>query len=104
MTTYTPHAKIIEQPDCKVPGPSILVEVHWDSDGDPLDRPHTYGMSFDLTPRGRRLAQRFARCVDSGDAFDTPSLKVDIDGLSYVESRCKVYGKRANADLRRLGY
>lgn len=104
MTTFTPHARIIDRPAEGALPASTVVEVHWDWDEGTLDRPHTTGIAFAATPHGRRLAQRYARCVEAGDAFETPTLTRDVNNRTFVQARSRIWAKRANADLRRLGY
>jgi hypothetical protein len=76
------------------------VDVVWS--GAPLDRPCTEGY---LLGRGkRRLAQRLKQAIDAQAVHLRPTITHDIYGKSYVTSSCRVMGKYANADLKRLGY
>lgn len=64
-----------------------------------IDRPHTYSITLPLA-----VAKRFVRAVNDQKVFANPELAHDIYGKSYVRANSLVMGRRANADLKKLGY
>ena len=82
------------------PAPSVHVDVIWNTDGVPLDRPSTYSISVGTWP----LAERLVKAIHAGVVFPDPKVKTDVYGKTYVEATCKVMGRYLNADLKRLGY
>ena len=75
-----------------------LVSADWSSAG--VDRPVSSG----LVVNGKKLAERLARAIEDGVACTYRGIKTDIDGLTYVDQAHNVMARRANADLKRLGY
>lgn len=85
----------------------LTVWTEWYATDDiPLDRPITTGMNFGPVTETRTwsLARRYSACILAQKAYDTSAVKRDIDGQTYVQANSLIYGKRANADLRRLGF
>jgi hypothetical protein len=80
----------------------VTVEVSYPNAG--VDRPHSYGMGFAATAKGRKLASRFAAAVEAGAAMSGETIKTDVNGKTYVSANCAVLGRMANADLARLGF
>lgn len=76
------------------------VEVH--VTGVTVNRPYLYGWSVgdDL-----KLADRLKAAILAGKVFGPASIKVDVNGKTYVStSSTAVLGRRMNADLKRLGF
>jgi len=65
-----------------------------------LDRPEVHTVAL----RSKGVAQRFAKAVMDGVALQIRGVARDIDGDSYLSTRCLILGRTANADLRELGY
>lgn len=65
-----------------------------------VDRPHVYGWYV----RSEVLARRIAACIDAQRAFSSLKIERDVNGETYAEGSCRIFGRRANADLRRLGF
>jgi hypothetical protein len=102
-TTPTIHYVILERRPADPPAfeqPTVCVETHWND----VDRPFTHGFLFDDTLHGRKLAERLITAIRAGVVFVRPTVRTDKYGQTYVEATSMVLGKRANADLRRLGY
>lgn len=78
----------------------IHVETYWS--GLPLDRPCTGGWLFGHGKRA--LAERLKRAVDAGVVHPQRLLTRDMNGKSYVSAFGRVLARRANADLKRLGF
>ena len=76
----------------------LIVEPIWKG----VDRPNVGGWALGL--QHRALAERLCRAVRSGAAFGDVTVKVDVNGQSYVNAQHLVMGRHMNADLRRLGY
>jgi len=87
-------ANIIERDD------SLYVEVTWT--GVELDRPSTGGICVKKTDR--KLAERLKRAIEAQVVHVNPKVVKDLFQQTYVQSDCRVMGRRLNADLRRLGY
>jgi len=92
--TYTPTATIEARED------EIVVRTIWS--GPNLDR--TDGHAWAFSDRSMPLAKRLVRAIEAGAAFGTPELRTDARGKTYVTADPKVFGRKANADLRRLGF
>lgn len=75
------------------------VNFYWE--GGPIDRPHTFGI---WTGHNKALGNRLVAAANAGVVFETPTVKRDTDGKTYVQATCRVSGRHINADLRRLGY
>ena len=54
--------------------------------------------------RGLPLARRLQQAIAAGAVFADPQVATDIHGNTYVTSRSLILSRRANADLRRLGF
>lgn len=77
-----------------------LVKAHWTSPD--VDRPYTGGWLF--PKRHRALAERLVRAINAGVVFYDQQVVTDVNGKTFVQAWSRVYGKRANADLKRLGF
>lgn len=65
-----------------------------------VDRPQGVGYGgLSLT-----LARRMAVAIKAGAVFYDHTLRVDVNGNTYVNASTRVLGRTANADLKRLGY
>ena len=80
----------------------VSVMGRWIVEG--IDRNETHGICFANTKSGNALANRLARAIRAGVVFTNPEVKTDINGKTYLESKCNVMGKYANSDLKRLGF
>lgn len=78
------------------------VQTIWSSEHVALDRPA--GIGFTFGPNHRELAIRLATAITAGVVFTAPEIKRDVNGRTYVSARSQVLGRRANADLKRLGF
>ncbi len=78
--------------------PDGLIEVSpvWPG----VDRPITHG----FVVAKPALAQRLACAINAGVVYADPSIATDVNGHTYVRAECRVMGKYANADLKRLGF
>lgn len=94
-----PKAVIIYEPDPDEVSGRYIVETHWT--GVELDRPCTGGIS---TGTNRKLAERLAAAINAGVVYTDPKVQKDVNGATYVQAGCKVFGRRLNADLKRLGF
>lgn len=65
-----------------------------------VDRPVNGGWSV----KDRKTADRLAAALRAGVVIVDPSIKVDVNGQSYVSGAQQVMGKYMNADLKQLGY
>ena len=65
-----------------------------------VDRP----VSFGVIVNGKKVAERLARAIEDGVAYPYEGIKTDINGKTYVATGYNVMARRANADLKRLGY
>lgn len=65
-----------------------------------VDRPNVGGWGL----RDEKLARRLERAIRAGAAFTDTTVKVDVDGNTYVCATHAVMAKYANADLKRLGF
>jgi hypothetical protein len=54
--------------------------------------------------RDRRLAERMRNAVKDGAATKDHEIRTDVNGRTYVSYTTTVWWKRANSDLRKLGY
>ncbi len=79
-----------------------LVTTKWSSEHVAIDR--TDGVGYRFGPKHRKLAERLAAAINAGVVFTRPSIKRDVNGNTYVTSDYGVSGRRANADLKRLGF
>jgi len=81
----------------------IHVMTWWS--GLPLDRPCTGGWALGVAnAKNRKLAERLARAINAQKAHADPVVATDVNGKRYVNARALVWGRRMNADLKRLGY
>lgn len=78
----------------------IRVVVTWEAEG--LDRKE--GVGWLLAPNHGVLARRLIRAINSGVVFSNPELRTDVNNRTFVQADCTVYGRRINADLKRLGF
>lgn len=65
-----------------------------------VDRPITSGWCV----TSKSVAERLRRAVMAGAAIADVRLATDLNGNTYVANRHVVSAKRANADLRALGF
>lgn len=75
-----------------------VVSADWSSTG--VDRPISSG----TVVNGKKVAERLARAIEDGVAYPYQGIKTDINGKTYVAQAHNVMARRANADLKRLGY
>lgn len=80
------------------------VTTHWDDWHHEviLDRPCTHGWLFG--PNKRALARRLCAAINAGVVHTDAQVATDVNGKTYVAAHCKVLGRHANADLKRLGF
>jgi hypothetical protein len=78
----------------------IHVKVVWS--GAPLDRPSTGG--FIIGKGHLALARRLERAINAQAVHANARVVKDVYGKTYVSANCLVLMRKANADLRRLGY
>jgi|TARA_R110000824_G_scaffold190282_5_gene371798 hypothetical protein len=90
----TPVAKIEDQP-----GHGFTVRIYYPHAN--VDRPSTYGLS---TGKNRKIAERLAAAINAGVAVVDTEVLTDVNGDTYVSGRNQFYGRRLNADLKRLGF
>lgn len=72
------------------------VTPHWKG----VDRPVVHGW----TGMQPSVADRLIQALVDGAVYSNVKVARDNYGKTYVQADSAVYGKRANADLRRLGY
>jgi hypothetical protein len=74
------------------------ITIDWDAQ---VDRKNTggWGVGFNQS-----LAKRLAAAVDAQKAFEVLGIHTDVDGKTYVSWEFKVFGRRMDTDLRRLGF
>lgn len=72
------------------------VRTHWTG----VDRPCTHGFIVSQ----RRVAERLAQAIKDGAVYANPEVRTDTHGRTYVNATSRVLARKANADLRRLGY
>ena len=94
-STITPKAII--EPYSDMPN-HYVVSADWSSAG--VDRPVSSG----TVVNGKKLAERLARAVEDGVAYSYRGIKTDVNGKTYVDQAHNVMARRANADLKKLGY
>ena len=78
------------------------VSVTWMSPTHHIDR--TGGAGWQLGTKHQKLAERLVRAVNAGAVLQNPTLKVDVNGNTYVEATSSVLGRTLNSDLNRLGF
>jgi hypothetical protein len=66
----------------------------------PVDRRYVGG--FVLS--NKRTAERLAAAINAQAVYVDPQVRVDREGETYVHATSLVLAKRANADLKRLGF
>lgn len=81
-------------------GGSSLPEFHVDTFWSGVDRPSSHGFAVPTSA----LAERLKAAIEAGRVFIDPHVKVDVRGLTYVESASTVHGKWLESDLRDLGF
>jgi hypothetical protein len=69
-----------------------------------VDRPITGGIFTGPGPKGKKLAERLAAATRAGVTHVEAYVREDVNGQTFVTSKCTVMGKYLNADLRRLGF
>jgi hypothetical protein len=65
-----------------------------------VDRPKAGGYRV----RTKALADRLAAAMRAGAVFYNVTAQTDVNGRTFASTRSRVLGRRANADLRRLGF
>lgn len=65
-----------------------------------VDRP----ISSSVLVTSKKVAERLARAIEDGVAYPYRGILTDVRGLTYVDAEHNIMARRANADLRRLGY
>jgi hypothetical protein len=66
-----------------------------------VDRPNTGGWGLG----SEKLSRRLERAIRAGAVCLNPTVATDVNGKTYVScQRTTVMSKRANADLKRLGF
>lgn len=78
------------------------IEVDVRVEGIDLDRPNAMGYRFG--PKDMRLVRRLKAAIEAGAASIPEAIGYDVNGKTYLVTKTQVWGKRANADLRRLGF
>jgi hypothetical protein len=73
----------------------------WTDTRKPLDRRLSHGIS---TGTNRDLAYRLSTATACGRIQSDPEVLTDVEGHTYVGSRCAVMGRYLNADLKRMGF
>jgi len=100
--TFAKHferVEIIETFPCEMyPQGDLSVCPIWKG----VDRPNVGG--WGMLPKHRALATRLFRAIQDGAAFSDVTLKVDVNGKTYINASHLVLGRHMNADLKRLGY
>lgn len=76
----------------------ISVTPVWDD----VDRPRSFSWGVKLIHR--KLAERLKAAILAGVVFYNIEKKTDINGKTYASFNCRVWARRMNADLKRLGY
>jgi hypothetical protein len=79
----------------------LIVWPYWSGN---VDRPEGYGYAFADDARGRALAQRLKAAMLAQVVFTDAHVLRDINGKTYIDAHSRVLGRKANADLRRLGF
>lgn len=72
------------------------VKVTWPG----VDRPSTQGWVLG----NRNTAERLATAINAGAVFSDPEIVTDSAGQTYVRANYSIVGRRASADLARLGF
>ena len=65
-----------------------------------VDRPNVGGFAI----RRAAVAARLAEAIKAGAVYYGGHVCRDVNGKTYVHAASRVLGRRANADLRKLGY
>lgn len=52
----------------------------------------------------KSLAERAARAFKAGAAYKDARVLTDVNGKTFVSYSCLIMGRRANADLKRIGF
>lgn len=79
-------------------GGYYLVSPIWDG----VDRPNVAGYSCG---RNLGLARRLQAAIKSGKLWiKQPQFQIDIYGKSYVQADIRILMRRANSELRKLGF
>jgi hypothetical protein len=52
----------------------------------------------------RSVADRLAAAVNAGAVFTDAEVRTDVNGQTYLSATTRVHARRANADLRRIGF
>jgi len=83
---------------------TLSVWTQWT--GPKLDRPITHGINFGSIHERRTwtLARRYALAIEAQVTEENINITRDVNGETYVQSRCKIYGKYAHRDLTKLGF
>lgn len=73
------------------------VTTTWDA---PVDRPSTHG--YLLT--NKKVAERLVAAINAQAVYTDAEIRTDVNGATYVAATSRVLGRRASADLKRLGF
>ena len=96
MSELIPVAVTIEARSDADLGHYFQVDAIWGG----VDRPDVGGFAI----RRASVAARLARAIKAGAVYFDAEVRRDVNGRSYVSAKSRVLGRRANADLRKLGY
>lgn len=77
-----------------------IVTLMVNTKGLPVDRTDLAGWSV----KDHVMAARLSMAVLDGKVFGPGTIKTDVNGKTYVTADSNVWGRRMNADLKRLGY
>lgn len=95
------QATILERPSVSVEGKTEYVVV-CKAINSPTDRDDILAISTGWN--NRKLAARLAKAVNAQEVFSNFVLAKDVNGRTYVQSKCAVMGRYLNSDLKRLGF
>lgn len=65
-----------------------------------VDRPNLHGIGC----KDRKTAERLVRAINAGKVFTFERIERDVNGKTFIVAGCNVWGRRLNADLKRLGF
>lgn len=67
-----------------------------------VDRPCVGGITVPTTMA--KVKDRIVKAMQVGAFWSAAEIKTDVNGKTYVCATSRVYMKRANADLKKIGY